>query len=179
MRRALHGTVSRARVVVCLTLLLAPTPFVAADAERSRYDELKRVIERNTGFAHMTRGMNMYTLIALRSCVTERDIPVLTQLLTERDHVTQLTAAGVMADLGEAGKRGLQQALAAAPDVRTRSVIDDALRETESATRRPILDYPLSPQARQRIRGCRPSRGLQRSPARDQALTAGSCRAAA
>ena len=103
----------------------------------------------------------MYTLIALRSCVTERDIPVLTQLLTDRDHVTQLTAAGVMADLGEAGKRGLQQALAAAPDVRTRSVIEDALREAGSATRRPILDYPLSQQERQRLRGSRPSGGLQ------------------
>jgi len=148
-------------VAVCLTLLLALAPFAAADAERSRYDELKRVIDRNTGFAHMTRGMNMYTLIALRSCVTEHDIPVLTQLLTDRDHVTQLTAAGVMADLGEAGKRGLRQALAAAPDVRTRSVIEDALREAESATRRPILDYPLSQQERQRLRGCGPSGGLQ------------------
>jgi hypothetical protein len=161
VRGALHGTVSRARVAVCLTLLLAPAPFAAAAAERSRYDELKRVIDRNTGLAHMTRGMNMYTLIALRSCVTERDVPVLTRLLTDRDHVTQLTAAGVMADLGEAGKRGLQQALAAAPDVRTRSVIEDALREAESATRRPILDYPLSQKERQRIRGCRPSGGLQ------------------
>ncbi len=35
------------------------------------------MIDRNTGFAHMTRGMNMYTLVALLSCVSERDIPVL------------------------------------------------------------------------------------------------------
>lgn len=124
-------------------------------AERSRYDELKSVIDRNTGFAHLTRGMNMHTRIALRSCVTEQDIPVLTRLLTDRDHVTQLAAASVLADLGEAGTRGLRQGLAAAPDVRTRSVIEDALREAESA-RRPIQDYPLSPQERQRIRGCRP-----------------------
>ena len=112
------------------------------------------MIDRNTGFAHMTRGVNAYTLIALRSCVTERDVPVLAQLLT--DHVTQLAAASVMADLGEDGRRGLQQALAKAPDARTRGVIEDALRETESPTRRPILDYPLSPPERQRIRGCPP-----------------------
>jgi hypothetical protein len=37
----------------------------------SRYDKLTRVINRNTGFAHMTRGVNMYTLIALRSCVSD------------------------------------------------------------------------------------------------------------
>jgi hypothetical protein len=28
----------------------------AGTAERSRYEELKRVIDRNTGFAHMTRA---------------------------------------------------------------------------------------------------------------------------
>jgi hypothetical protein len=124
--------------------------------DRSRYDELKRVIDRNTGFAHMTRGMNMYTLIALRSCVTEQDVPVLTRLLTDRDHVTQLSAANVLADLGEDGKRGLRQALAAAPDVRTRGVIEDALKEADSPTRRPIQAYPLTEPERQRIRGCNP-----------------------
>ncbi len=137
-------------------LLTAALLFAARAAERSRYDELKRVIDRNTGFAHMTRGMNMYTLIALRSCVTEQDVPVLTQLLGDRDHVTQLAAAYVLADLGEDGKRGLRQTLAGAPDVRTRGVIEDALREAESPTRRPIQDYPLSQSERQRIRGCRP-----------------------
>ena len=113
------------------------------------------MIDRNTGFAHMTRGMNMYTLVALLSCVSERDIPVLARMLADRDHVTQLSAANVLADMGDEGKRGLRQALAAA-DVRTRGVIDDALREAESPTRRPIQDYPLSEQERKRLRGCRP-----------------------
>jgi HEAT repeat protein len=137
-------------------LLATALPCAAGAAERSRYDELKRVIDRNTGFAHMTRGMNMYTLIALRSCETEEDIPVLTRLLTDRDHVTQLSAANVLVDLGDEGQRGLRQALAAAPDVRTRGVIEEALRDADSPTRRPIQDYPLSEQERQRIRGCRP-----------------------
>jgi hypothetical protein len=124
--------------------------------DRSRYDELKRVIDRNTGFAHMTRGMNMYTLVALRSCVTEADLPVLTRLLTDRDHVTQLSAASVLADLGDEGKLVLRQALAAPPDIRTRSVIEDALREADAPTYRPIQDYPLTPEERKRIRGCTP-----------------------
>ena len=156
MRPARRPSGSRPRVGVCLALLLTTAPIATSAAERSRADELKRVIDRNTGFAHMTRGMNMYTLIALRSCVTERDMPVLAQLLSDRDHVTQLAAASVMADLGEDGKRGLRQALAAGPDVRARSVIEAALREAESPTRQPILDYPLSQQERQRIRGCGP-----------------------
>jgi len=150
---------------VCLALLVAApfatSPFATSAAERSRADELKRVIDRNTGFAHMTRGVNAYTLIALRSCVSERDVPVLTQLVSDRDYVTQLAAASVMADLGEDGKRALQQALRTAPDTRTRSTIEDALREAESPTRTPILDYPLSPQERKRIRGCRPFDGRE------------------
>lgn len=121
-----------------MVLLLATAlPCAARAAERSRYDALKRVIDRNTGFAHMTRGMN-------------------TRLLTDRDHVAQLSAANVLVDLGEEGKRGLRQALAARPDVRTRGVIEEALRDADSPTRRPIRDYPLSEQERQRIRGCSP-----------------------
>jgi HEAT repeat protein len=156
VRFARRRAAFRAHLGVCVVLLLTVLPCAAAAAERSRYDELKRVIDRNTGFAHMTRGMNMYTLIVLRSGVTEQDIPVLTRLLTDRDHVTQLSAANVLVDLGEEGKRGLRQALAAAPDVRTRGVIEETLRDADSPTRRPIQDYPLSEQERQRIRGCRP-----------------------
>ena len=161
-RPVVHAGVGLSLAVLLTTaplLDLTTAPLLAAAAERSRADELKRVIDRNTGFAHMTRGVNMYTVIALRSCVTERDVPVLFQLLSDRDYVTQLASASVMADLGEDGTRALQQALAAARDVRTRDVIQDALREAESPTRRPILDYPLSSQERQRIRGCGPFAG--------------------
>ena len=68
-----------------LTSALLTTALLGAAIadDRARDDELKRVIDRNTGFAHMTRGMNMYTLIALRSCVTERDVPVLTRTGTK------------------------------------------------------------------------------------------------
>src|SRR5262245_31265612 len=121
----------------------------------ARADELKRVVNRNTGYAHMTRGVNMYTLIALRSCVTEIDIPVLTQMLGDRDHIMQLAAAGVLVDLGVAGQRALEAARSRATDVRTRSVIDDVLRE-RSPDRRPLKDYPLSEQERKAIRGCAP-----------------------
>ena len=149
------ATIHRASAAALAFIVAAALACVVSAAERSRDAELKRVIDRNTGFAHMTRGVNMYTLIALRSCVTEQDIPVLARLVADRDHVTQLASASVLADLGENGMRALRQGLATAPDARTRGVIEDALREADAPTRRPIMDYPLSEQERRRIRGCR------------------------
>ena len=80
------------RCLVVAALLLAVGAHVSAE---TRADELKRVVNRNTGFAHMTRGVNMYTLIALRSCVAAGDIPVLSRMLFDNDYVMQLAAAGV------------------------------------------------------------------------------------
>ena len=139
--------------VVLLVVILVGT--ARAD---ERIEELRRVVDRNTGFAHMTRGVNMYTLIALRSCVTETDIPALTKMLDDRDHVMQLAAAGVLVDLGLTGQRALEIARTRAIDVRARGVIDDALREARSPERRPLKDYPLSERERKSIRGCGPKR---------------------
>ena len=91
------------RHVALAALMVLAVADVAAAAARE--DELKRVINRNTGFAHTTRGMNMYTLIALRSCVTDADLPVLRRLLFDRDYVTQLSAAGVLVDMGAGGRQ--------------------------------------------------------------------------
>ena len=111
-------------------LMVLAVADVAAAAARE--DELKRVINRNTGFAHTTRGMNMYTLIALRSCVTDADLPVLRRLLFDRDYVTQLSAAGVLVDMGAGGRAALVSALPEATEYRARSTIQDALREGRS-----------------------------------------------
>jgi len=46
-------------VVACLASMALPQT-------SARYNELKRVVDRNTGFAHATRGMNMLTLYAVR-----------------------------------------------------------------------------------------------------------------
>ena len=127
---------------------------VAGVEAASRYDELRRVIDRNTGFAHMTRGMNMYTLIALRSCVGELDLPVLRRMLFDGDYVTQLSAAGVLVDMGAGGRAALASALSEAADARTRDTIRDALRESDDPQRRPLAAYPLSERERRGIRGC-------------------------
>jgi len=136
--------------VALAALMVLAVADVAAAA--SREDELKRVINRNTGFAHMTRGMNMYTLIALRSCVTDADLPVLRRLLFDRDYVTQLSAAGVLVDMGPGGRATL--ALPEATEYRARSTIQDALREADDPARRPLSAYPFDERERKRLRGC-------------------------
>ena len=143
-----RGLTRLAPAVVVLALLSG-----ASDAA-SRYDELKRVIDRNTGYAHMTRGMNMYTLIALRECVTEIDIPVLIQMLSDNDSVTRMTAAGVLVDMGPPGRKALETARMGTTDARMRLVLDDALREADSPTRRPLADYPITERERRGIRSC-------------------------
>ncbi|MBI3292812.1 MAG: HEAT repeat domain-containing protein [Elusimicrobia bacterium] len=100
----------------------------------SRYDALKAVINRHVGHAHATRGMNMYTIAALKSKVTEKDIPLLIQMLNERDHVTQMTAAQVLATLGPQGKQVLLKVLGSTPDYRLRTSIQDALLDANSGT---------------------------------------------
>ena len=138
------------RRVVAILVLLVSVP-AWADA---RYDELKHVVNRNTGHAHMTRGVNMYTLIALRSCVADGDIPVLTKMLGDKDHVLQLAAAGVLADMGPLGRKALEAEAARATDARERMVIRDALQEADAPDRRPLKDYPLTERERKSIRGC-------------------------
>ena len=56
---------------------------LASCQSSTRYTELKRVVNANTGFAHFTRGVNAYTLYALRGCVSENDIPVLIEMLND------------------------------------------------------------------------------------------------
>ena len=137
------------RVVVTLALLLSLD--AAADP---RYDELKRVVNRNTGFAHMTRGVNMYTLIALRSCVADGDIPLLTQMLSDRDRVTRLAAAYVLVDMGALGRAALEQEATHPADVDERIMLRDALQDADSPDRKPLKDYPLTERERSSIKGC-------------------------
>lgn len=61
-----------------------------------RYLELKAVIYLNSGFAHLSRGMNQYTIDALKNKVTEADIPILQALTDDKDHVTSMTATEVL-----------------------------------------------------------------------------------
>jgi len=57
--------------------------------------------------------MNENTIKALRHAVDDRDIPVLVQMLDDRDHVTQMTAARTLALMGDLGLQALRLQLAA------------------------------------------------------------------
>ena len=121
----------------------------------ARYRELRRVIYRNTGFAHMTRGVNMYTLYALRSCVGERDLPVLRDMLRDKDRITRMAVSSVLADMGGEGERAVRARLAEVRDAGEKMMLQDALGELARRDHRLILEYPLTGAERARIRGCK------------------------
>jgi len=132
--------------VVILNTLLA--------AQSARYLALRRVINRNTGFAHMTRGVNMYTLYALRTCVSESDIAVLSEMLRDQDRITRMATASVLVDLGAEGRRMVQTRLAEVKDVSEKLMLQDALDAAAKSGYRPILQYPLTDAERRHIHGC-------------------------
>jgi hypothetical protein len=138
------------RAIVFLLLISS-----ASGQSTGRYAELRRVINRNTGFAHATRGVNMYTLYALRGCVTENDLPVLERLLSDKDRVTRMAAAEVLADLKPAGQDVLRAKLSETREASERIMLQDALDYAQRLEYRPILQYPLSASERARIRGCK------------------------
>lgn len=121
-----------------------------------RYSELRRAIDRNTGFAHATRGVNMYTLYALRGCVTDADLPVLRRLLLDKDRIIRMATADVLADLGAAGQDAVSARLKAVRnDVGERIMLQEALDHARKPDYRPILQYPLTDRERAAIRGCK------------------------
>ena len=146
MPRAVSKTV---RVLVFF--LLSASAF---GQSAGRYAELRRVIDRNTGFAHATRGVNMLTLYALRECVTEKDMPVLERLLSDKDRITRMAAADVLADLGRAGQEVVGAKLTGTKDASERMMLQDALDYAQKPNYRPILQYPLNARERAGIRGC-------------------------
>jgi hypothetical protein len=140
----------RVRAMTLMTLLtLVAQAHVSPD-----YAKLRRVVRANTGFAHITRGMNMYTLIALRSCVSEEHIGVLSQMLGDPDPIVRMTSANVLVDLGPAGKQAVMKQFDDTTDPGRRAVLRDALYAVESPTYRPIMEYASNETTRRRVRGC-------------------------
>ena len=141
---------STTNLVLTLCLALA-APLLAQPA---RYRQLRGVVDQNTGFAHMTRGVNMFTLYALRSCVGPRDLPVLGDLLRDKDRITRMAAASVLADMGAEGIQVVRSRLAEVQDPGEKLMLRDSLDSVAKADYRPILQYPMSAAERARIRAC-------------------------
>jgi hypothetical protein len=140
------------RLIIFIFFRLAASAF---GQNAARYAELRRVLDRNTGFAHATRGVNMYTLYALRGCVTEKDLHVLDQLLSDKDRIIRMAAADVLADLGPAGQQVVGAKLKGMKDAADRMMLQEALDGAQKPDYRPILQYPLNARERAAIRGCK------------------------
>lgn len=135
-------------------LLMALLSALVCSAQSDRYRELRRVIDRNTGFAHATRGVNMYTLYALRSCVSDGDLGVLSEMLRDKDRITRMATSAVLVDLGAEGTRVVQARLLEVTDPSEKLMLKDSLDTASKSDYRPILLYPLSAPEKARIHGC-------------------------
>ena len=141
----------RCAAALCL-YLLAAAPAAAQSASlppSPRYKALAKVIDRNVGHAHMTRGVNACTILALRDAVTDQDIDVLAQLLESKDSVHRLAAGYVLSVMGPAGVGTLQARGAGLGAYKTADLVANS-----ENTQRTIATYRAS-------HGCEPKRGAR------------------
>ena len=101
-----RGAQPRLCVLLSATALVVSLGAVAAPTDSAnplRYKALAKIINRNVGHAHMTRGVNVCTILALRTAVTEHDIGILGELLESGDPVHRLAAGYVLSVMGAPG----------------------------------------------------------------------------
>jgi len=98
-----------------------------ASPQDARYRQLVKIVDRNTGHAHFTRGMNSYTIEALQQAVGPTDIPVLQRMLEDRDRVVAMTAVNVLMRMGAPGRRAVYDVLATTADKTARDTTADIL----------------------------------------------------
>ena len=118
-------------VLICMLLVSvgcggAGTRMVSPEA---RYRELVKIVDRNTGFAHFTRGMNRYTVEALQSAVGENDIPVLRKMLADKDRIVIMTATNVLMRMSAQGRGAVYEALLTTANKVSRDIIADQLAD--------------------------------------------------
>lgn len=72
--------------------------------------QLHCAVIRNTGFAHLTRGMNMDTIAALKEEAQADDVPHLKAMLLGKDRIAAMTAAEVLKRMGRDAQTALAEA---------------------------------------------------------------------
>ena len=116
-------------IAICRVGLIAAMCFAAVGVKAdddSRYRSLVRVVDRNLGHAHFTRGVNMCTFLALHDAATSADVPVLQAMLKDRDSVIRLAAIYGLAIMGDAGVTALRGGVMPSDRVKA----EDAIRES-------------------------------------------------
>ncbi len=111
----------------------------SAASSDARYRELVKIVDRNTGFAHLTRGMNRYTVEALQNAVGENDVPVLRKMLADKDRIVIMTAANVLMQMSAQGRRAVYETLMTTANKETRDTVAEQLTD---------LPYDLTIKAR-------------------------------
>jgi hypothetical protein len=100
------------RIILLMALIVAwaSASGYYACALPGRPAQLHCAVIRNTGFAHMTRGMNMDTIAALKAEARPDDVPHLKAMLLGKDRIAAMTAAEVMKGMGRDAQTALAEA---------------------------------------------------------------------
>lgn len=97
-------------LLIALTVAWAVVSGYYACALPGRPAQLHCAVTRNTGFAHMTRGMNTDTIAALKAETRPDDVPYLKGMLLGNDSIAAMTAAEVMKGMGRDAQAALVEA---------------------------------------------------------------------
>jgi hypothetical protein len=122
-------------MAVALVALVASPLSAGADntqRDKARYETLVRAVNRNVGHAHMARGMNACTILALHDAASAPDIPILQGMLGDEDRVVRLTALYVLPTMGPAGVAALQSKASSLDRVDVEAAINDAAKTIET-----------------------------------------------
>jgi hypothetical protein len=138
--------VTAAVVALLVSALLSGAANASSKTPDVRYRQLKKVVDRNVGHAHLTRGMNTETVRALKSATTAKDIPVLKKMLGDSDRVAAMTAANVLMEMGPDGRSAAYhslQSLPADPRRRLSDTLTDVAMSTPAQAAAWTEDIPL------------------------------------
>lgn len=112
----------------------------AAQADLARYAEIQRLIKRNRHLsAHLVLAVDARTVKAVRGHVSERDIPVLVEMMRDKDYGVASAASGLLVTLGKQAMPALLEA-AGVRDSSIMSHAQDALRLLEDCYNEALRD---------------------------------------
>jgi len=122
---------NRSAVVILALFLVVGSGAAAAPATspEARYRELVKIVDRNAGHAHFTRGMNSYTIMALQNSVDESDIPVLQRMLGDKDRIVVMTTVNVLMWMSTQGRRTVYETLLTTDNSTSRNTIAEQLSD--------------------------------------------------
>jgi hypothetical protein len=124
--------------------LLAAASLAHADA--GRYAEIERLIKRNRHIsAHLVLAVDSRTIKAVRTRITEKDLPVLVQMMGDKEYSVAAAASLLLVTLGKPAAPALAEAargkdVAAANHARSAlQLLDNCYNEALRPTNNPDL----------------------------------------